>query len=303
MGILFILLPLRAIMHAFCFSTFMSVLIASSNGMTQSFSSFLDENNNDLIPHSMISMEPTPIPTKRPSASIEPLRWTQSDDLDSTPSPTDSPNTVRRLQLWTCCKPDTTPESTEHRNSKLTHEPTEHPTPEPTSSISLGDGFCGGGLTGCAYYKNECEDICGCDWDRGFETCGDCSSGGYECISCEQGYTLSNGQCTASGAFTDDDDDAKDDTTPNDEQYLWMGIGIGFGVCLVIMLCMLMVIVLWRMKSRNKGVVTMESRDLHDDGIKLTDDQQLDAVGTTTIELNESLNLNETQPMEVTPVI
>merc|ERR1711879_535433 len=97
--------------------------------------------------------------------------------------------------------------------------------------------------------------------------------------SCEQGYTLSNGQCTASDAFTDDDDDAKDDMTPNDEQYLWIGIGIGFGVCLVI----------------------MESRDLHDDGVKLTDDQQLDAVETTTIELNESLNLNETQPMDVTP--
>merc|ERR1719295_2117698 len=193
----------------------MTIVIACSTRTTHSFSSFLD---GDLTPHSMTSTEPTPVPTKRPSASFKPLRWTQSDDIDSTPSPTDSPNTVRRLQLWTCCKPDTTPETTEHRNSKLTHEPTEYPTPEPTSS--LGDDFCGGGLTGCAYYKNECEDICGCDWDRGFETCGDCSSGGYECISCEPGYTLSNGQCTASDAFTEDDDgdDAKDDMTPNDDQ-------------------------------------------------------------------------------------
>merc|ERR1719378_1938664 len=181
----------------------MTMAIVCSTCTAQSFSSFLDD---DLTPYAMTSTEPTPVPTKRPSASFEPLRWTQSDDIDLTPSPTDSPNTVRRLQLWTCCKPDTTPETTTHRNSKLTHEPTEYPTPEPTASVD--SDFCGHGLTGCSYYANECEDYCACDWDRGFETCGECNLGeATVCISCLPGYTLSGGECHANGALTGDEEE------------------------------------------------------------------------------------------------
>merc|ERR1719166_604560 len=275
-------------------NSLLTIVIASRTSMGQSFSSFMDY---DL----------TPVPMTRPSASIEPLQWTVSDE--STPSPTDSPNSIRRLQLWTCCKPEPTRTTEEHRNSKLTHEPTEHPTPEPTpkptaSPHSFGEDFCRG-LIGCRYYKNDCEDLCGCDWDRGIETCADCSN--PECIYCESGYTLSDGQCQASGAFNlvvDGSEDTLHDESPTEGEYLWIGIGIGFAVCLVI----IMLIVFWRRYKKENSKVMMtvndDNRDIDDenDGIKLTDDHQLDTVPDTmtTIKLNESLNLNETQPMDVT---
>jgi len=240
----------------------------------------------DLTPQSMTTAEPTPVPTKRPSSNIEPLQWGQSS-----PAPADAPNSVRRLQLWTCCKPDPTETTEEHVNSKLTHEPTEYPTPEPTASVD--SDFCGHGLTGCSYYANECEDYCACDWDRGFETCGECNLGeATVCISCLPGYTLSGGECHANGAFTGDEEVHNVDDESGINGDFLMGIGIGFVFFAAMAVCVGMMVFLWR---RNKAVVSVPDID-HED-IKLTDDQQLEAVDNTTIELNESVDLHETKPI------
>jgi len=263
--------------------TISALAIISSVSSTHSLVPVLD---NELAPQSMTTPEPSPMPTKRPSSSIEPLQWGQS-----TPSPTDAPNTVRRLQLWTCCKPEPTPETTEHRNSKLTHEPTEYPTPEPTAAVD--SDFCGHGLTGCRYYKNDCEDICECDWDRGFETCADCSlSDATVCLSCKSGYTLSNGECSPSGAFTDDDGQ-REDGEGGIIGDMWMGIGIGFVFFAAMTVCMGMMVFLWR---RKKAVVIVDDRE---DSIELTEfaDQQLESVVNTTIELTESVDFHDPKPI------
>ena len=100
----------------------------------------------DLMPQSMKTAEPTPVPTKRPSVEVEPTHWGQSS-----PAPADAPNTVRRLQLWTCCKPDPTETTEEHVNSKLTHEPTDEPTPRPTVPVDNGMSSCSSSIITCDY--------------------------------------------------------------------------------------------------------------------------------------------------------
>merc|ERR1719295_937671 len=251
----------------------------------QSVASVLD---NDLTPQVMTAAEPSPVPTKRPSVEVEPTHWGQSS-----PAPADAPNTVRRLQLWTCCKPDPTETTEEHVNSKLTHEPTDEPTPRPT--VPVDSDFCGHGLNGCFYYSNECEPYCECDWERGFETCADCNLGeATVCIRCLSGYTLSGGECHANGAFTNDEEKLNEETGVSDD--FWMGIGIGFVIFSVMAICAGMMVFLWK---RNKAVVIVPD---HEDGIQLTEDQQLEAVDNTRIELNksnESVIIHETKPMEM----
>jgi len=229
--------------------------------------------------------EPTRVPTKTPTVNAEPYQWSPSS-----PAPTDAPNTVRRLQLWTCCKPEPTETTEEHRNSKLTWDPTEEPTPSPT----FYPGFCGNGLKGCSYYANECEPYCACDWERGFETCDtNCNLGAATvCISCLSGYTLSGGECHKNSAFT------ADEVVDDDDSDFWTGTGIGFAFCAVMVLCVGMMVFWWRNWNENKAVVTMDAVGDHDD-IKLTDAQQLEVVDTTKIELNESVDLHETKPMDI----
>ena len=99
--------------------------------------SFSIVSDYELTPQFVKMAEPTPVPTKRPSVEVEPTHWGQAS-----PAPADAPNTVRRLQLWTCCKPDPTETTEEHVNSKLTHEPTDEPTPRPTVPVDSGMSSC-----------------------------------------------------------------------------------------------------------------------------------------------------------------
>merc|ERR1711902_131407 len=101
---------------------------------------------------------------------------------------------------------------------------------------------------------------------------------------------MGNGQCQASGAFNlavDGSEDTLHDESPSEGECLWIGIGIGFAVCLVVMVLMTMLIVFWRRYKKENLKVTVTVND-ENDGVKLTDDQQLDAVPDTmtTIELN-----------------
>jgi len=111
------------------------------------------------------------------------------------------------------------------------------------------------------------------------------------CISCLPGYTLSGGECHANGAFTNDEINEDDQSGITGE--FWMGIGIGFLFFAAMSICVGMMVFLWR---RNKAVVIVDD---HNDAVKLTDDQQLETVENTTIELNESMDLHETKPIEM----
>ena len=145
-------------------------------------------------------------------------------------------------------------------------------------------------------YANECEPYCACDWERGFETCADCNLGeATVCISCLPGYTLSGGECHANGAFTNDEEEQFNEETAQSgvSEDLWMGIGIGFVIFSVMAVCVGVTVFLWK---RNKAVVIVSD---HEDDIQLTEDQQLENVDNTTIELNESVDLHETKPMEM----
>lgn len=231
----------------------------------------------------MAISEPSPAPTKRPYSKTKSVR---SPWGPSTPSPAEAPNTVRRMQGWSTVS-NSEPSTTEsYTNSKNTYDPTEEPTAMPT----FDSGFCGNGLDGCSVYINDCEEYCQCDWHSGISSCSTCSLGeGTVCISCLSGWTLSGGECQRNGAFTDGSDGAEDGVSSD----FWMGIGVGFVFCAAIMICVGILAFLWR---NNKAVVSVDD---HDDDIKLTDDQQLQDVNNTTIQLNESVNLHETDVAEM----
>merc|ERR1712154_542025 len=75
----------------------------------------------------------------------------------------------------------------------------------------------------------------------------------------------------------------------------WMDIGIGFVIFSVMAICAGLMVLWWK---RNKAVVSVPD---HEDDIQLTEDQQLEAVDNTRIELNESnesVIIHETKPME-----
>jgi hypothetical protein len=75
-----------------------------------------------------------------------------------------------------------------------------------------------------------------------------------------------------------------------------MGIAVGFAVCAVMVMAVGILIFMGISRKRSKVISSGNERD----SVKLTDDQQLDTVGNTTIELNESIDLNATIPMEHT---
>ena len=131
-------------------------------------------------------------------------------------------------------------------------------------------------------YSNDCEDVCVCNWDQGFETCAECT--GAQCFSCVSGYTLSDGQCYASDAFTADEQ-IEDEENEN-AYHFWLGVFVGSVMSATLMGCVLLVVFVLRRKSKAKVAAG-------GDDIKLREDQQLQTVGNTMIELRESFEVNE----------
>merc|ERR1719474_1158222 len=129
-------------------------------------------------------------------------------------------------------------------------------------------------------------------WESNMETCAPCSLGeATVCLSCLPGWTLSGGACEQSDAFTQDEEDQNDNGISDD---FWMGTGVGFVFCSVVVVCVGLMAFWWR---STKAIVSVGHGD-HDD-LKLTDDQQLKVVDTTTIQLNESVDVYETKPIEM----
>lgn len=101
---------------------------------------------------------------------------------------------------------------------------------------------------------------------------------------------MSNGQCVASGAFTEDGMSTNESDTSD---HFWLGSAVGFTACAILGILLITVVSIWRRKRKSIGVVDS-------DGIKLKDDQQLNKVGNTMIELRESFEVAETKPVTST---
>jgi len=93
---------------------------------------------------------------------------------------------------------------------------------------------------------------------------------------------------SSSGAFIEEEGASTD--------HFWVGIAVGFAVCAVMAMAVGIVIFARISRKRTQGTSPGNERDT----VKLTDDQQLDTAGATTIELNESIDLHATVPMDDT---
>merc|ERR1719474_181509 len=214
-----------------------------------------------------------------------PLRLDASADPQISPASTSAPSPidiVRRLQFKA-----TSPVTTEYYRRQTT---TTSTTAAPPRTCSWFGSSCKAFGDGCNY--------CWCNEDGSHSDCSlnECAPSFFRerrCLECEDGYHLdADTKCVSSGAFI------YGESGSASTDHFWVGIAVGIAVCFVMVMAVgIVVFGIMRISGkRSQGASCGNERD----SVQLTDDQQLDTVGNTMIELKESLDLDATIQREDT---